>query len=183
MVKDLLKNEGIVVLEQFVVSIPCLCRRDMVNGSKIVEYTRRRLGAIVEKKHDPSINDQAVLGSQNNRSLVVRVVIREVAQCLQHLGRLVRCENVVPTPDFVILRMCLHSVGCDDAEIVASAFQRSEEILYTCVSMFLLEIGSLTLVLLLIGIDHCSIGKYNLIIDDIVGCPAVLGTQKAHTTY
>lgn len=179
---DSLKNESIVILEQVIVAIPRLRRGNMLNRSELVEYTRWRLGPIVEEEHDPRINDQTMLSSQDNCSLVVWIVICEVAQGCQHLWCFVWGEDIVPAPDFVVLRMRLHGVGSDDAEVVTSSFQRGEEVLDTLVSMLLVETVSLTWVLLLVGIYRSSIGQYNLKVDDIVGCPAVLGTQETHAT-
>ena len=40
----------------------------------------------------------------------------------------------------------------------------------------------LTGVLLRIGIDHRTVSQYNLKVNDIVGCPAVLSAEETHST-
>jgi hypothetical protein len=100
----------------------------MFNGSELVENPGGRLGAIVEDEHNPEINEQAVLRSQNNGCLVIRVLVDKVAQRCEELGSFVGCEDVVATPDLVVLRVSLHGVCSHDSEVVTSAFQACKEV-------------------------------------------------------
>lgn len=79
--RHLLQNKEIVILEQVIVGIPRLSGRRVIDRRELVEYARWGLGTIVEQEHDPEVNHQAVLRCQDDGRLVVRIVVREVAQC------------------------------------------------------------------------------------------------------
>lgn len=125
--RHLLQDEEIVILQQIIVSIPCLGSRRVINRRELVEHARWRLGAVVEEEHDPEVNHQAVLGCEDNCRLVVRVVVGEIAKSRQHLGRLIRSEDIVAAPD-LSNGVRLHGVCGDDAKVVTTSLERSKKV-------------------------------------------------------
>lgn len=128
MLENSLENKKVIVLQQVVVAIPRLGGRCVVDCLELIEDTRWWLRAIVEKEHDPEINDGATFRCKNNRCLVIGIIIDIVAQSLQDLRRLVGREDIVAAPDFVVLGVRLHRVCRDDAEVVAASFERGKKI-------------------------------------------------------
>lgn len=146
----------------------------MPDRRELIEYARRRLWAVVEEEHNPEVDRKAMLRSQNNRRLVIGIVVGKVAQSRQHLGCLIRSEDVIAAPDLTDW-VCLQGVCCDDAKVVAATLKRSEKVCVVLVKPRAALRGiCLTGVLLRISINHRTIGQYNFKVHDIVGCPAVL---------
>lgn len=59
----------------------------------------RRLRSIVEEKHDPCVDQRGMLGRHDDGGLVIGVVFGEVTDGFKDLRRLVRTEDIVPSPD------------------------------------------------------------------------------------
>lgn len=52
----------------------------MRDRGELVEHARWRLRAVIEEEHDPEVNQRAMLRCQDNRCLVIGIVVRKVAQ-------------------------------------------------------------------------------------------------------
>lgn len=127
----------------------------------------RGLRAVIEQEHNPRVDHCTIFGCHDDSSLVVRVVRGEFHDSIKHLGGLVRSENIVASPDLVVLRVCLKSVVCDNTKVVSTTLQRTKQIA----------------VLLGVRVNDRSIGKDDLVIDDVAGSPTVLRAKETQTTW
>lgn len=123
-----LQDEDVVVLEQVVVGVPGLGGVCWTNGLELFKDVVWWRLAVVEEEHDPCVEDGGVVGCQDDGGLVVGVVCCEVMDGFEEFGGFVGCEEVVSSPDLVVLGMRLHLVVRDDSEAAAAALQGKEEV-------------------------------------------------------
>lgn len=171
------------MFEEIIVAVPRLGGRGVIDSSELVKDSSRRLGAIVEEEQDPEVDRKTALGSQNDSSFVIGVIVDEVAHCGKNLGSLVLADDIVATPDLVVLRVSLHSIRSDDSEVIASAPQAHKEIYRALVYVSMAAPGSLTWVFGLSSVDNSAIGQDNFKVHHVVCSPAVLGAQEAHAAW
>lgn len=123
-----LQDEDVVVLEQVVVGVPGFGGVRRTNGLELFKDAVWWRFAVIEEEHDPCVEDGSVVGCQDDGGFVVRVVCGKVMDGFEELGGFVGCEEVVSSPDLVVLGMRLHLVVGDDSEAAAAALQGKEEV-------------------------------------------------------
>lgn len=123
-----LQDEDVVVLEQVVVGVPGLGGVYWTNSLEPFEDVVWWGFAVVEEEHDPCVEDGSVVGCQDDGGLVVGVVCGKVVNGFEEFGSFVGCEEVVSSPDLVVLGVRLHLVVGDDSEATTAALQSKEEV-------------------------------------------------------
>ena len=69
------------------------------NIREVIENALRRRRPIVEKEHNPSVENGGTLQGHNDRSLVIGIVVDKVPNGFKNLGCLLVVEDVVSAPD------------------------------------------------------------------------------------
>jgi hypothetical protein len=86
------------VTDQVIVAVPGSSTIGRSDCCKVGKDTLWWLRPIVEEEHDPGVDQQAMLTSDNNSGLVIGIMLGEVTKSAQDLRRLIGCKDIVSSP-------------------------------------------------------------------------------------
>lgn len=83
---------------QVIVAVPGFGSIDMFDCCKVGKNALWWLRPVVEEKHDPCVEQQAMLTSHNDGGLVIGIMLGEVTKSAQDLRRLIGSKDIVSSP-------------------------------------------------------------------------------------